>query len=58
MLERCDREGKVPEAELITYHDRKLSPRREAFATWDGGWVTWLARDDSQASWRWLDEME
>ena len=57
-LERCDREGKFPEAERIWYADAKFVDGEEMWASWEGGWMAYLPLVDSRATWRWLDEAE
>jgi hypothetical protein len=54
-LNRCDREGKFPESERIWYSDAQFVDGQEMYASWEGGWVSYLPLDDSRASWSWLD---
>lgn len=55
-LNRCDKEGKFPEAERIWYSDAKFVDGQEMWASWVGGWMAYLPLVDSRASWQWLDD--
>lgn len=55
-LNRCDKEGKFPEAERIWYADAQFVDGTEMWASWEGGWTAYLPLLDSRASWKWLDE--
>lgn len=54
-LNRCDAEGKFPEAERIWYSDAQFVKGKEMWASWEGGWTAYLPLVDSRASWQWLD---
>jgi hypothetical protein len=54
-LNRCDKEGKFPEAERIWYADAQFVEGQEMWASWEGGWMAFLPLADSAATWRWLD---
>lgn len=54
-LNRCDKEGKFPEAERIWYSDAQFVEGQEMWASWVGGWTSFLPLVDSRASWQWLD---
>lgn len=56
-LNRCDKEGKFPEAERIWYADAQFVEGKEVWASWEGGWMAFLPLEDSHATWRWLDEV-
>ena len=57
-LNRCDREGRFPEAERIWTSDAQFVDGNELWASWEGGWTAYLALADGRVSWRWLDETE
>lgn len=54
-LNRCDAEGKFPEAERIWFSDAKFVDGEEMWASWVGGWTAYLPLAESRASWQWLD---
>jgi hypothetical protein len=54
-LNRCDKEGKFPEAERIWFADAQFVEGQEMWASWEGGWMAFLPLEDSHATWRWLD---
>lgn len=54
-LNRCDKEGKFPEAERIWWADAQFQDGKEMWASWEGGWTAFLPLVNSRASWTWLD---
>jgi len=55
-LERCEAEGRFPEAEEIRIFDSAVADGEEWWATWEGGWTAWCPLAEGRAGWRWLDD--